>query len=408
MNVVLISDYSVVRGGQDQAAIAGAISCRQRGHRVLFASGTGRNPIPDLALAGVETISANYQDLISGSKSIKGIISGLWLSDSQRFIENLLRWFKPQDTVVHVHSWTKAFTASIFPSIKKHGFRPAITLNDYFLVCPNGAFFDFKAGQVCERKPLSVSCVCTQCDRRGLHHKAWRVIRHGLQRFAGGLPQNLDHAIFVSNYSKQILEPYLSAGCKRYLVRNPVSVEHRQRVKAEVNQMFDFVGRLTKEKGCTDFASAASIANVHARFLGDGYLRKEVHKLLPSAEITGWMSVGDVDRHLDKSRVLVFPSIWHEASPLSVAEALAKGIPVLASDACAAAEMIEPGVSGLLYRGGDVKSLAAALRRLCDDELVRRLSESAYNMFWSNPPTLARHAEDLTNVYKAVLASQSN
>ena len=191
-------------------------------------------------------------------------------------------------------------------------------------------------------------------------------------------------------------------------MRNPVTIERRARIPAEANKYYDFVGRLTLEKGCTHFAQAARLAGLDARFLGDGYLRDKVRKVLPTAEITGWLTICEVDRHLDKARALVFPSIWHEASPLSVAEALAKGLPVVASDACAAAEMIQPGVSGLIFRGGDVQSLASALRRLCDDELVRRLSEGAHNIFWSNPPTLARHAEDLTAVYEAVLASQSN
>ncbi len=408
MNVLCLSDYAVVKGGQDQAAIAGAIACSQHGHRVVFVAGSGHEFAPELARAGVETLTAGRPDLLASARSATGIIEGLWSKQAEGFIEQLLGRFDPHQTVVHVHSWTKALTASIFPACQKRGFRPVITLNDYFLVCPNGAFFDFKAGEVCRRKPLSASCMCTQCDRRGAHHKAWRVIRHGIQKFAGQLPHKLDHAIFVSEYSRRVLEPYLAPPCKRYVVRNPVTIERRARIPAEANKYYDFVGRLTLEKGCAHFAQAARLAGVDARFLGDGYLRDEVRQVLPTAEITGWLTVYEVDKHLDRARALVFPSIWHEASPLAVVEALAKGIPVVASDACAAAEMVEPGVTGLVFPGGDVQSLAAALRGLRDDSLVRQLSEGAYRRFWSNPPSSAQHAEDLTAVYSDVLASQKD
>ena len=178
MNVLCLNDYAVVKGGQDQAAIMGAIACSQHGHRVVFAAGSGHEFAPELARAGVETLTAGRPDLLASVRSATGIIEGLWSKQAEGFIEQLLGRFDPQQTVVHMHGWTKAFTASVFPACKKRGFQPVITLHDYFLVCPNGAFFDFKAGEVCRRKPLSAACMCTQCDRRGAHHKAWRVVRH--------------------------------------------------------------------------------------------------------------------------------------------------------------------------------------------------------------------------------------
>ncbi len=80
------------------------------------------------------------------------------------------------------------------------------------------------------------------------------------------------------------------------------------------------------------------------------------------------------------------------------------GTPVVVSDGCAGREEIEDGVSGLWFKSGDAVSLGAALTRLRDDRLVAALSQGAYESFWSNPPTLARHVEAIVGVYRQMLA----
>ncbi len=79
---------------------------------------------------------------------------------------------------------------------------------------------------------------------------------------------------------------------------------------------------------------------------------------------------------------------------------------MIVSDVCAAREQIADGVEGLWFRSGDFKSLAAALERLKDDALVARLSSAAYDSYWRDPPTLARHVEETLSVYRAMLARQ--
>ncbi|HYO81374.1 MAG TPA: glycosyltransferase family 4 protein [Bryobacteraceae bacterium] len=83
----------------------------------------------------------------------------------------------------------------------------------------------------------------------------------------------------------------------------------------------------------------------------------------------------DVLPLISASDVLVLPSDG-EALGTSVLEAMAAGIPVVVSDNGGTAELVRPGETGLLMRGGDPASLADALRRLASDaELAARLSE---------------------------------
>jgi glycosyltransferase involved in cell wall biosynthesis len=89
-----------------------------------------------------------------------------------------------------------------------------------------------------------------------------------------------------------------------------------------------------------------------------------------------------------------------------VLQASAIGVPSIVSDACAAREQIQDGVTGLLFRNGNVESLIAGLQRLQDDKLVTALGINAYNRFWANPPTIERHVQALAAIYERMLATR--
>ena len=72
-----------------------------------------------------------------------------------------------------------------------------------------------------------------------------------------------------------------------------------------------------------------------------------------------WDVLGDLD-------ALVMPTLWYEASPATIREAFAAGLPIIASDIGAPASMIRDGVDGLLFPPGDVVALRGILSRLIE------------------------------------------
>lgn len=83
--------------------------------------------------------------------------------------------------------------------------------------------------------------------------------------------------------------------------------------------------------------------------------------------------IADVYSQID---VLVVPSLWLENSPLVIHEALMAGIPVVGARIGGIADLVENGVTGLLYEPTRPIELAAALRRLIQDPgLLPTLSE---------------------------------
>lgn len=79
----------------------------------------------------------------------------------------------------------------------------------------------------------------------------------------------------------------------------------------------------------------------------------------------------DVPRLLRSAAVAVVPSVWAEAFGLTVVEAMAAGVPVVASRVGGIPELVTDGVTGLLVPPGDPAALAAGIHRLLDDAELR-------------------------------------
>lgn len=105
-----------------------------------------------------------------------------------------------------------------------------------------------------------------------------------------------------------------------------------------------------------------------------------------------WAVLGDLD-------ALLMPTLWYEASPATIREAFAAGLPVIASDLGAPGSMIRHGVDGLLFPAGDVAALRVTLTRLAADPLL--LDELRAGI--SPIRTEAEHVEQIDDVYRQAL-----
>ena len=85
----------------------------------------------------------------------------------------------------------------------------------------------------------------------------------------------------------------------------------------------------------------------------------------------GWQSHSEALRLLIYARVMLLPSRW-EGLPISVIEAMHRGIPVVASDVPGTAELVVDGQTGFLVRAEDVEGYASRLRLLLDNEVLRK------------------------------------
>lgn len=94
-------------------------------------------------------------------------------------------------------------------------------------------------------------------------------------------------------------------------------------------------------------------------------------------KFTGPLFGKDLDRLYAESRVLLLTSFW-EGLPMVAAEAMAVGIPVVATDVGDVRELVKDGENGYLVDVGDVHGTATVVTRLLNDEaLYQRMSVNA-------------------------------
>src|SRR3546814_20759544 len=85
-----------------------------------------------------------------------------------------------RETVVHFHQWTKAFSPSVFAAVADRGIPAVVSMHDYFLACPNGAYFNFPRNAPCSLRPLSPACIASNCASRSYSHKLARTVRQAV------------------------------------------------------------------------------------------------------------------------------------------------------------------------------------------------------------------------------------
>ncbi len=401
-SVILLNDFAWVNGGQSKIAIETALHLKARGLDVCLVA--GRGPVDDrLITAGVECNIVGDHDILSDRNRLRASTKGIWNRDAAKALARCLDCRDPASTVIHVHGWAKSLSPSIGPVVTQAQAAHVYTLHEYFLACPNGGFYDYRAGEICKRRALGVSCATTNCDPRSYQHKLWRMARQAVLWGPGRMPRDLREVIYLAPEQREILGPYIPTTARWHYLPNPGEPAPKQRVAAEENHGFLFVGRLSPEKGAKIAASAAFKAGVPITFCGDGDQHDAILRANPNAKMLGWLSHDELREQMQKARCLVFPSLWYETYGLVVADALRAGLPVLASRSSVAASLVGEGVAGELVEAGDIEAWRAAIIRMKSDQLVKRFSEAAHAR-GRQLPTHDDHINQLLQVYNAAIS----
>ncbi len=143
-----------------------------------------------------------------------------------------------------------------------------------------------------------------------------------------------------------------------------------------------FVARLAELKGISDLLRAISTltaehGQLRLTIIGDGPERTRFEKLADKLDLgnhvtfTGYLSQTEVADYLKRSHILVLPS-YAEGVPVSLMEALASQVPVVATQVGGVSELVEDGVNGFIVRPGDIEHLAGRLDQLLSDGSLRQ------------------------------------
>ena len=168
-------------------------------------------------------------------------------------------------------------------------------------------------------------------------------------------------------------------------IRGELGVDERDRIIL-------YIGRIEKEKGLdvllqSLFRIPDSKFRITVLIVGDGpYLLnlKGLAEQLGVADrviFAGRVPYEEVPRYYQAADLFVLPSLREEGFPMTLPEAMASGLPVVASRIGGIVTAVKDGETGILVKPGDVEGLRTAISKfLADDELRSRMSRNAYQM----------------------------
>jgi glycosyltransferase involved in cell wall biosynthesis len=289
----------------------------------------------------------------------------IWNWESFKDLKAVLAEYQPE--VVHVHNTFPLLSAAVLHACRDAGVPVVATIHNYGLACANRAFF--RDGKVCHdcAGHLPVSSVLHGCFRDSraatlpvavamvAHRRAWR---------------SLVSAYILISASQRDLLHGVGLPEDRVFVRYNL-ITRRDRLQTAPEPMVVYAGRLDEIKGVRllmagwdRYQEQAGEPGLRLAIAGAGTLDGEVTawaSTQPSVELKGALSKADCASLISRARAVLLPSAWEETFGLVAIEAMAAGVPPIASGHGSFPELITPGVDGALFDPGDPASLGRAI-----------------------------------------------
>jgi glycosyltransferase involved in cell wall biosynthesis len=411
LRILLINNFHYIRGGDCRYTFDLAHLLREHGHKVVHFS--MHHPQNDPYEYDRYFVSFIDYDAIKSSKHpqdmARVVARSFWSREAQEKLEALLRVFRPD--VAHCQNILHHLTPSVIATLRKHAIPVVHTLHDYNLICPD--IYCLQHGKICEEcfGGRYWRCVLHRCKKGSLGASILAVAQRYVHDAIGAF-EGLDRFIAPSMF---LMRKFQEAGF-RYsdrIVQIPLFIEDLEGTmykdkKKEIGGAL-FVGRLSSQKGIPTLLKAARlIPDISITLAGQGELYSYVQEAIGRDGLSNVHLVGHQPREVifdlqRRSRCFVLPSECYENLPVAVMEAKLLGCPPIVSGGTAMEEMVEDGVTGLIFKMGDPQSLAGQIRRLCSNgDLAARMGvEARRRALEEYAPE--RHYERIMEVYTQVI-----
>jgi glycosyltransferase involved in cell wall biosynthesis len=330
-----------------------------------------------------------------------------WNPKARAALTEALRAHRPD--VVHIHSTFPLLSPSVLAACADVGVPAVATLHNYTQVCAPGTFY--RAGRICTDcaggSPLPA--VRNGCYRGS--PLATLPVAVGLAANRARWWTGVARFLCISDSQRNLL---VQSGmpAERMVVHHNIVPDPGVRRTGSGEHVL-YLGRMTEEKGLrTLMAGWERLAQRDATTLplvlaGSGPMAGEVGawaEARADARYVGLQSRAECAALLGAAAAVVVPSVWLETFGLVVVEAMAAGVPVIASAHGAFVELVDDGVTGLLYRPADAESLAERLSDALRHPQRNRAMGAAARARYERDFVAAAGVERLIREYRAVMA----
>ena len=359
MKVLQVHTHYREQGGEDTVVRAEGELLTAAGHEVVVH--VARNPAGAVPAAAALAMSA-------------------WNPLAARELRDVAKRVQPD--IAHVHNTWYAMSPSVLSALTAAAVPVVMTLHNYRLLCANG--YLFRDGHVCE------DCVGSH-PWHGVRHRCYRgsLIAStpaagtiALHRTLGTWSRHVRLFLALNEFARtRFIRGGLPAH-KIHIKPNFVNDPGPRPNPPSRSRTILYVGRLEPEKGLNtllDAWEAWDSSGLELVLVGDGILGPELRRRArPGVRLTGSLPRDDVLAWMRRSRALVFPSVLYEGQPIVVLEALACGLPVLASRLGGNAELLR---EDFLVPAGQRAAWTQALQRLEDADRMDQAGVDARRLY---------------------------
>lgn len=345
---------------------------------------------------------ANKEAIKAGLlRKTKFFMDAAWSNYGYQLVRRQIKDFRPD--IVHVHNFFLILSPSIFQAAKDAGIPTVATLHNYRLLSPCSQFL--RKGKLCEvcinRNPWRI--MFYHCYRRSFWANYLRYRVYYISKKKHDWLNDVSAFIALTQFGKRkfiegnVLPERIFV--KPNFIEDPLNGQKPQ----YSGHGAVFVGRLSAEKGLKTLMKAWRMIEYPLAILGDGPMRKETEAYAyKNVSFYGTVSRKVVLEHMKNSKVLVFPSEWYEGFPCVLVESLAMGLPVVASNLGAMAEIIDNGRTGLLFEPGNPDDLRKKVQMLLEDRQLCKQIGFAARKTYLEKYTSEKNYNILLDIYHSV------
>ena len=334
-----------------------------------------------------------------GSNGFKIAGQTLWNQASLRRVRQAVAEHRPD--LIHAHNTFPLLSPSVYFAGREANVAVVQTLHNYRLLCSNANLMrDAVPCEECLHQRSVLPAILHACYRSSRPATTAVVTMLAAHRAAGTWQRRVDCYIALSSFSKA---KFVEGGfpSDRIAVKQNFVEICSASPTAHVPFAL-FAGRLAEEKGIRTLLSAwQSQLPLPLAIAGDGPLRT-----LPwpsQVRPLGHQSSQGVTDLMAAATVLIFPSTCYETSPLTILEAFACGLPVIASDLGVMRELVDHGRTGLLFRPGDPADLARTVRWAFDHPAALAAMRVEARREYEAKYTPERNYTMLMDIYRAAM-----
>jgi glycosyltransferase involved in cell wall biosynthesis len=370
MRVLLVNDGVAIEGGMEAYLDIVRIELAKRGDEVRLltsSAGSMANGTADYVAFGATRAAAQaFLQVVNPGAAAT--------------VRRAVREFRPDVAVVNM--FEMHLSPAIFASLRS--VTTVLNVANYKPICPIGLKL-LPDGTRCVVPP---GLVCMRSGCVGPAHWLRDRPRYAL---IGRAVSGADRVLTCSAWMTRELARHGIASTYLPWPSPPVRAGFLR--KPAATPLFVYLGRLAAEKGIDVLLRAIAevvgqVPDARLRIVGSGPLERALKAqsaqlgVASAVEFVGQANRARVDAELEGAWALVAPSLWAEPFGIVALEALARGIPVIATKGGGFDETVDAPLTGVLVPPGDDRALAAALlavatRRVFPDQTPDARAASA-------------------------------